>query len=110
MVGEIRYNNKLVRISDRHIFIINDSCTPWEIERIYENRNVKRFIYVDQQWIYALKDRAIAYDNVLEREGGGSMSSGLYCYDFTKLLNGALEVHQLSTALVGANDFIDFDL
>ena len=38
------------------------------------------------------------------------MSSGLYCYDFTKLLNGALEVHQLSTALVGANDFIDFDL
>ena len=38
------------------------------------------------------------------------MHPGLYVYDFTKILEGTIEVHNLSNALVGANDFIDFDL
>ena len=37
------------------------------------------------------------------------MSPGLYVYDFSRLVEGAVEVHSLSKALVGANDFIDFD-
>ena len=38
------------------------------------------------------------------------MDPGLYVYDFSRLLEGAVEVHHLAPALVGANDFIDFDL
>ena len=37
------------------------------------------------------------------------MSPGLYVYDFSKLLEGSIEVHNLGIALVGANNFIDFD-
>ena len=38
------------------------------------------------------------------------MNPGLYVYDFSRLLKGDVEVHSLRSALVGANDFIDFDL
>ena len=38
------------------------------------------------------------------------MDPGLYIYDFSRLIDGFVEVHWLRDALVGANDFIDFDL
>ena len=38
------------------------------------------------------------------------MNAGLYVYDFSRLLDGFVEVHWLRDALVGANDFIDFDM
>ena len=37
------------------------------------------------------------------------MKPGLYVYDFSKMLDGYIEVHMLDKALCGANDFIDFD-
>ena len=37
------------------------------------------------------------------------MEAGLYVYDFSRLIDGAVEVHYLNEALGGANDFIDFD-
>ena len=56
-----------------------------------------------------MKNSAIGYDNNLKKPGGQFMESGLYVYDFSRLLQGQLEVHQLNEALAGAYSFIDFD-
>ena len=109
MLGEIRHEGKTIRITTRHVFIMEGEGDDMEITHVYENRNIARFIYVDHTWVYALKNGAVAYDNVLERQGGAAMAPGLYVYDFSRLLEGAVEVHNLGRALVGANDFIDFD-
>ena len=61
-------------------------------------------------WVYALKNESISWDNELGGESGQHMDPGLYIYDFSRLIDGSVEVHWLRDALVGANDFIDFDL
>ena len=79
------------------------------VKSIFEDRNILRFIYVDKNWVYVLKNRATGYDNNLKRPGGQVMEPGLYVYDFSRLLDGQVEVHPLNKALVGAYSFIDFD-
>ena len=67
------------------------------------------FIYADKVWVYALNNRRVGYDNKLKKQGGQVLDPGLYVYDFSRLLEGTIEVHKLSQALAAASDFIDFD-
>ena len=62
MLGEIRHEGKTIRITTRHVFIMDEDMV---ITHVYENRNIARFIYVDHTWVYALKNPAIAFDNLL---------------------------------------------
>lgn len=80
-----------------------------EIEKVWENRNISNFIFVDGTWIYALKDPAIGYDNKLDRSEGNILKAGFYIYDVARMFEGQIEVHLLSNALSGALSFIDFD-
>ena len=107
MLGEIEVEGRTIRVTTRHIVILDDEG---RITRVFGNRNVAAFIYVDGTWVYALKNGAVGWDNALGGPGGAQIDPGLYVYDFSRLLEGDLEVHSLSPALAGANDFIDFDL
>ena len=106
MIGEIKSQGKTIRITTKHILIMDEDLT---IIHVFENRNIAKFLYVDHTWVYALKNGAIAYDNTLGKQGGALMFPGLYVYDFSRMLDGFIEVHNLGVSLVGANDFIDFD-
>ena len=65
MLGEIVIDDgRRIRVTTKHIFILENNGDQTEITHIFENRNISRFIYVDGKWVYALQKRAIAYDNV----------------------------------------------
>ena len=106
MLGEIMFKDETVKITSKHIILLDHDM---KIKQVYENRNVCNFIYADKVWVYALNNRRVGYDNKLKKQGGEVLNAGLYVYDFSRLLEGAIEVHKLSHALVGANSFIDYD-
>ena len=60
--------------------------------------------------MYALSNRREAYDNKLQRQGGSTINPGLCVYDFSRLLEGSLEMHTLSDAMVHCNNFIDYNV
>ena len=96
----------MVTITSKHIILLNHDM---EIKQVFENRNVCNFVYADKVWVYALNNRRVGFDNKLKKQGGAVMDAGLYVYDFSRLLEGDIEVHKLSNALVGANSFIDYN-
>ena len=67
MLGEIKIKNQTIKVTTRHILILNENM---KITSFYEDRNIARFIYVDNEWVYALKNRATGYDNELQKPGG----------------------------------------
>ena len=106
LLGEIMFGQDTVKITSKHIILLDNDM---KIKQIFENRNVCNFIYADKVWVYALNNRRIGYDNKLKKQGGAVINPGLCVYDFSRLLEGNLEVHQLSEALVGSNSFIDYN-
>ena len=93
MLGEIVADDgRRIRITTRHVFILEDGDEQTEITHIFENRNIARFICVDGKWVYALQKGNIAYDNQLEREGGAAQAPGLWVIDFSRLFEGFMEV------------------
>ena len=100
------FGQDTVKITSKHIILLDNDM---KIKQIFENRNVCNFIYADKVWVYALNNRRIGYDNKLKKQGGAVINPGLCVYDFSRLLEGNLEVHQLSEALVGSNSFIDYN-
>ena len=55
MLGEIEIDDgKRIRITTKHIFILESDGDETEITHVFENRNISRFIYVDGKWVYAL--------------------------------------------------------
>ena len=66
MLGEIvAKDGKRVRITTRHIFILEPDEDEVRMTHVFENRNIARFICCDGKWVYVLKRDAVAYDNVL---------------------------------------------
>ena len=100
------FGQDTVKITSKHIILLDNDM---KIKQIFENRNVCNFIYADKVWVYALNNRRVGYDNKLKKQGGAVINAGLCVYDFSRLLEGSLEVHKLSDALVGSNSFIDYN-
>ena len=63
-LGEISKDDKIIRITSKHILMLNQNR---DIEKVFENRYIQNFIFVDGSWIYALQDPALDYDNKLDR-------------------------------------------
>ena len=100
------FGQDTVKITSKHIILLDNEM---KIKQVFENRNVCNFIYADKVWVYALNNRRVGYDNKLKKQGGAVINPGLCVYDFSRLLEGNLEVHKLSDALVGSNSFIDYN-
>lgn len=80
-----------------------------EIERIFENRNISNFLFVDETWIYALVNSASTFDNQKRASGGQGQPSGFYILDVMRMIEGNIEIAKLQNAIAGANNCIDFD-
>ena len=106
LLGEIMFGQDTVKITSKHIILLDNDM---KIKQVFENRNVCNFIYADKVWVYALNNRRVGYDNKLKKQGGAVINPGLCVYDFSRLLEGNLEVHKLSDALVGSNSYIDYN-
>ena len=107
VLGEIQYKDAKVRLTNKHIILLDRNN---QIQQVFENRNICNFTNTNSDWVYALNNRRIGYDNKLKKQAGGVLNAGLYVYDFSRLIDeGAIEVHKLSDALCGSNDFIDYD-
>ena len=106
LLGEIMYGQDSVKITNKHIILLDSNM---QIKQVFENRNIQNFIYADKVWVYALNNRRVGYDNKLRRQGGSMINPGLCVYDFSRLLEGSLEVHMLSEAMVRSNNFIDYN-
>ena len=61
IVGDIKDKKLTIRITTKHIIILDQHMV---IKSVFENRNILRFVYVDKNWVYALRARAIGYDNI----------------------------------------------
>ena len=107
LLGEIMYGQDSVKITNKHIILLDSNM---QIKQVFENRNIQNFIYADKVWVYALSNRREAYDNKLQRQGGSTINPGLCVYDFSRLLEGSLEMHTLSDAMVHCNNFIDYNV
>ena len=100
------FGENVIKITNKHIILLSSDM---KVKQVFENRNVCNFIYADKVWLYAINNRRVGYDNRLKKQSGAVINPGLCVYDFSRLLDGSLEVHQLSEALVGSNSFIDYN-
>lgn len=100
------FGQDVIKITNKHIVLLDSNM---QVKQVFENRNIQNFIYADKVWVYALNNRRVGYDNKLQRQGGSMIDPGLCVYDFSRLLEGSLEVHILSEAMVRSNNFIDYN-
>lgn len=106
LVGFIGMENKEFVITSSHIIVLNKLGEKIDV---FLNRNIINFMFVDGTWIYALKNTATSYDNKAHKAQGTRMRPGFFVYDVNRMLEGAIEVHKLEDAMVGSQDYIDFD-
>ena len=62
IVGEIQHGDTTIRITTRHILLLD---ADKKITKVFANRNIMRFIYVDGTWVYALQNESVGWDNEL---------------------------------------------
>ena len=79
--------------------------------RTVEARGIRKSVFLDKSFLYALQDRTLVYDNEIKanNEAGKYNVPGLYLYDYNRIMTtGKVESYKIRAAVAGACSHLDF--